>query len=547
MFFSKNKAAVKEQFREAYGKPKSSSFNFPEIERYYRNQASNAGLYIASDRTWHDLDMDEVFMYLDRTSSKVGQQFLYYLMRTIPANAQRSEHLEQLVQLFADKQELREEVQYLVSGLNKPGASRITSLLQESTLKAPAWFWLVKLLPVLSVLLLLLLPLYPVAFLPLMAVVMVSMGIHYWNKNNLFQHTSAITQLMRLHQVTKKLYPLLPVELLPQEVAFASKQLDALSHKLSFFKLEASLQSEAGALVELLVELVKAFFLLEPLLLFHVIGALNERREQIHCLFKFAGETDAAISVASLRQGLSCCCLPTIVAGQQKILRASEAYHPLLPKAVVNSIEVAAKSVLLTGSNMSGKTTFIRTIGINALLAQTINTCFAREFTLPRLLISAAIRISDNLQSEKSYYFEEVLTIKQMIAESGAALQHLFLLDELFKGTNTVERIAAGKAVLSYLNRGNDLVFVSTHDIELTGHLHHTYDLYHFSEEIVDEQIVFDYTLKAGGVKTRNAIQILALNGFPAEVIQEANEISKDMSLTAASSSSFTYKSKLPD
>jgi DNA mismatch repair ATPase MutS len=178
---------------------------------------------------------------------------------------------------------------------------------------------------------------------------------------------------------------------------------------------------------------------------------------------------------------------------------------------------------------MSGKTTFIRTIGINSISALTINTCFADRFNLPRLKIFSAIRISDDLMNNKSYYFEEVLTIKNMLDESLKDNSNLFLLDEIFKGTNTIERISAGTAVLTALNRGNNLVFVSTHDIELTDMLNKEFDLYHFSELVDNKTVDFDFKLKEGKLKNRNAIKILKINGYPDSIISEAIEISRHL------------------
>jgi DNA mismatch repair ATPase MutS len=128
--------------------------------------------------------------------------------------------------------------------------------------------------------------------------------------------------------------------------------------------------------------------------------------------------------------------------------------------------------------------------------------------------------------SDKSYYFEEVLIIKNMLEESRLGTQNLFLLDELFKGTNTVERIAAGKSVLTYLNDKENIVFISTHDLELAEYLQETYSLYHFTEVVENETILFDYSLKAGNLKTTNAIRILELNDYPIEVTEEAKQLS---------------------
>ena len=205
--------------------------------------------------------------------------------------------------------------------------------------------------------------------------------------------------------------------------------------------------------------------------------------------------------------------------------------HPLIPECVANSITVDGKSILLTGSNMSGKTSFIRTIGLNVIAGLTIHTCFAREMAMPRLQVLSAIRISDDLLNDKSYYFEEVLTIRDMIRHGLNGKPGLFLLDEIFKGTNTIERISAGKAVLSALSKNGNIVFVSTHDIELADLLKYEYELYHFSEVVNDKKVDFDYKLKNGKLKNRNAIRILQINDYPESIIQEALDISRKLDL----------------
>lgn len=311
-----------------------------------------------------------------------------------------------------------------------------------------------------------------------------------------------------------------------EETGRSIKAIDSIGFQMSLFKLEAKFQSEIGQAVESLFEIIKAMFLVEPILFFHVLKELSSKRNEIHHLFKLVGEIDVAISVDSLRKELPYYALPTITSHKGQ-LYARDIFHPLLPDFVANSIDLHQKSVLLTGSNMSGKTTFIRTIGINAIVSQTLNTCFAREFVLPRLKVHSAIRIFDDIMSDKSYYFEEVLTIKKMLEESRSGFQNLFLLDEMFKGTNTVERIAAGKSVLTYLSKGDNIVFISTHDLEMAAYLRESYSLYHFTEVVENESILFDYKLKPGQLKTTNAIRILELNEYPPEVIAEAKQLSE--------------------
>lgn len=229
-----------------------------------------------------------------------------------------------------------------------------------------------------------------------------------------------------------------------------------------------------------------------------------------------------AISVSSFRASLPYYTIPEITPEPNSFF-ISEMYHPLIMDPVSNTIDLSdEKSVLITGSNMSGKTTFIRTIGINAILAQTLNIACAKKFVMPKIKIHSAVRILDSLLDETSYYYKEVKTVNDMIEECESGNQNLFLLDELFKGTNTVERIASGKAVLTYLNRGNSLVFVSSHDIELVELLNSSFNYYHFSETIEDEKLRFDYKLKDGKLTNTNAIKILEINKFPKEITEEA-------------------------
>jgi DNA mismatch repair ATPase MutS len=112
--------------------------------------------------------------------------------------------------------------------------------------------------------------------------------------------------------------------------------------------------------------------------------------------------------------------------------------------------------------------------------------------------------------------------VAELIASSGTARPHLFIIDEIFRGTNTVERIASSKGVLEWLERGDDLVFVATHDIELIELLGAGYAYYHFREDIVGGELRFGYRIHPGPSSTRNAIALLELYEFPEGIVQEA-------------------------
>lgn len=504
---------------------KQSHFDFKSIGQYWQLYKAERTPLPVSDRTYADLDLDEVFMFADRTVSRPGQQYLYSSIRSIPESTDHLARHEELIQQCRADESLKAECVLALAELSKPEAHYLTSLFCKDYIKKPEWFWAVKLMALLSCITLLFVILLPKFWFLLFFILAINFGIHYWNKQNLYEYAASIPQLLKLLNTAKKLRDLTGKN--DPDLELAIKKLGSLSKSLFIFKLEKGLQSDTGQVAELFVELIRTYFLIEPILLFRSLKKLEEQKEHIHQLFQFVGKTDTAISILSLRSEAETSCQPEII--DQKDISAEDVYHPLVVNSVPNSITVNNKSVLLTGSNMSGKTTFIRTIGINALLGQTLNTCFATSFRMPLLHVHSAIRISDDLMSDKSYFFEEVLTVKEMIKTSDSLVSNLFLLDELFKGTNTLERIAAGKAILSHLNASGNMVFVATHDLELADYLAEEYDLYHFSETVEDQKIHFDYLLKPGNLVNTNALKILALNDFPEGILNEANKLAEQM------------------
>ncbi len=494
------------------------------VERYFAHKKHSDAFQVLSDKTCNDLDFEEFFMFLDRTSSRVGQQCLYHRLRAIPHPDPAQEAKENLIREFSQNEALRLDTQLQLHKLEGDDVYFIPSLFQEEHQAPPQWFPVVKLLAFTSLLLLLLMPFNPQLLLAFGAVYIANIGVHYWNKRNLYHYLGSIPQLLRLSAVAEYLYQNPALQFLDKDLPGAIQVIKRVRNRMSFFRLETGMQSDIGAALWGATELLKIAFLVEPLLLFGVLKNLDTKRKELEQLFLFVGEIDVLISIASLRNGLEHYCLPELTGTK---LEAKRVYHPLIEGCVENTIALSDKSVLLTGSNMSGKTSFIRTIGLNAISGMALNTCFAEAMAMPRLQIASAIRISDDLLNDKSYYFEEVLRIKQMIEKSREEAPCLFLLDEIFKGTNTVERISAGKAVLSALAKNRNVVFVATHDIELTELLQDEYELYHFSEVVNDKNVDFDYKLKSGRLTTRNAIRILQINDYPEDLVKEAVALSK--------------------
>lgn len=524
MFWNSRKKLIK-KLKASWGKPKDETLKFELIEHYFRKKDKSSALQVISDQTMKDLDFQSLFAFIDRTDSKIGQQYLFNRLLTLDACPDFDEQ-EKIIQHVTKNELDRLKAQIVLSRLGDAKAFHISWLFLKDFVAPPAYLPIIKYLSGAAFLAVIGAFLLPKMFFIAIGIIAVNMILHYANKKNIYMYSDSIPQLSLLCKGVRDLMKInLPIRTLGP-ITSALKSMDKIKNRISIFTLESKQQSDIFLTVAyLLVEYVKMAFLLEPIIVFGVLKHLREKRTDIQNLYEYFGKIDCAISIASLRNGLEFYCKPKIIKDHEGI-SFIDLYHPLITDCVANTIAVRGKSVLLTGSNMSGKSTFIRSVSISALLGQTINTCFASDVTLSPMKICSAIRISDDVLSGKSYYFEEVLTINEMVKESRSGFKTLFLLDEIFKGTNTIERIAAGKAVLSYIRKNGNIVFVSTHDIELTGLLNETYDLYHFTETVESDHVHFDYKLKNGGLKTRNAIRILEVNGYPQELIEEARAIS---------------------
>ena len=197
--------------------------------------------------------------------------------------------------------------------------------------------------------------------------------------------------------------------------------------------------------------------------------------------------------------------------------------HPLIPSRarITNDLDLSGLGTihLITGSNMSGKSTFLRTIGINLCLAQAGAPVCATRFEWSWSRIGCCLRINDSLDAGLSFFYAEVKRLKALLAatEDNAAPPLLFLIDEIFKGTNNRERLIGSRAYIKALSKGNGFGLVSTHDLELTDLENEISSLInaHFQETVADGALEFDYTLRPGPCPTTNALRIMELEGLP--------------------------------
>lgn len=513
----------REELFENWGKEKKKKYyNFFVISKYFNNNSHKKKAYhLISEKTKIDLDIDEVFKFIDRTSSKIGEQYLYFKLRTI-GTVDKLLEFNSLTSIFQRNKELSISYQLELSKLNTNNSYYLEELINGKQLEKPKYIQLILALTltgILSIILAFFNPMFGLALIPILAINLV---FHYKNKHSVTYYLNGVTQLSKALKVSEKLTKNREITSYFRDISFI-KRIQSIKFKTEFIAFEKNVNNEFLFAFWFVAEIIKILFNIEYLMFYSFMKSIKKEQKSIEDMFLFIGEIDAAISTASLKSGSYKICTPTF--NDKNELFVQEVYHPLIDNCITNNFNLSGKSMLLTGSNMSGKTTFIRTVAINSLLAQTLHVCFATVYTAPFYKIYSSIRITDNLLDNTSYYLQEVLNIKELIDVSKDSSPCLFVLDEIFKGTNTVERISGGKAILSFLNKKNHTVLVSTHDIELTELLEKdTYELFHFSEQIENNSLYFDHKLKGGKLTTRNAIKILDLYNYPPEIIKNAKE-----------------------
>ncbi|MGN0485004.1 MAG: hypothetical protein ACI4HI_15785, partial [Lachnospiraceae bacterium] len=302
----------------------------------------------------------------------------------------------------------------------------------------------------------------------------------------------------------------------------AVKELHRLTHLIGTYQCKKRSMWTADV-VDIFQDYVIGMTLWDLTVFKTITKIIHGKLEWLMVLYKAIGEIDMAISIASFRASLPYHCKPQW-SDKTEIFMES-IYHPLLDHPISNDLNLK-EPCIITGSNASGKSTFIKSVAVNAILAQTICTCTAKRYRMPPMHVMTSMTIRDDILSGESFYIRELRYLKRIVDSVSSNQITLCIIDEILRGTNTKERLAASEAILRYLAKHHCIVIVATHDMELAKALEETYGCFHFCNYYEDGKIVFDYKIKRGYNQTQNAIKLLHVIGFPKTIVQMAEQSS---------------------
>ena len=340
---------------------------------------------------------------------------------------------------------------------------------------------------------------------------------------------------LRLDVVTRQLATLADTawEILPAQ---DKGQLGALHHAFERARIPPALPALARripylflGLAGMLHTLVNALTLWDVHWLCALERSYLNHRAELLASIEAVAELEVLLSLATFAWEQPVACLPEVRAdGDGLTIQAG--YHPLIPPGEVVANDVALVEPLrlwiITGSNMSGKSTFLRTTGLCAVLAQVGCAVPARAMRLRPAAILTDLRVRDDLGRHESYFLAEVRQVKRVLDRSSRGEALLGLIDEPFRGTNSEERLGAATAVIEALIRGTGIFLVATHDRQVTqladGKVASNH---HFQETLTEDTLAFDYRIRSGPATVRNAIKVLAAENYPPEVVAQAERI----------------------
>ncbi|SPZ50545.1 DNA mismatch repair protein mutS [Sarcina ventriculi] len=475
----------------------------------------------------NDLDIfgkNSLFQWVNNTKTTYGRESLKNLMmfNNLPRREEILERQSSLKEL-ADKIDFRQELtSTLKSDKNKNDETFIGDWVKENDKKHIKFFDLIRIgMPIINVLVIIL----TIVGIGEWIDILVTLGISYYLLK--FIDSDVKKGLIIFEDLKYKIKTYVKAIKIIENEEFKSSELNKLK---SIFKDSNSLASED--LLELekitswLYDRHNAFYIILNCLFlwdYQMIKKLEKwkykNKDKFNAYMECLGQFEAMSSLSTLVFNNPLWEVPNIT---DSVLSGKDLTHPLLGDEAVGNdfyMDKNTRVLLITGSNMSGKSTFLRTVGFNMILSYLGLNVPAKEFNVPIFNIYTCMRTGDDLENNISSFYSEILRVKGIVDGTKRNERIFFLLDEIFKGTNSIDRHEGAVVLINQLLKGDTLGLVSTHDLELCD-MEKNNDFvsnYYFKEYYKNNKIMFDYKIRQGVSKTRNAKYLMKMAGIDIE------------------------------
>jgi len=474
--------------------------------------------FLLDDITWNDLNMAELYFMLNNTGSAMGEEILWAILHEPKTEEASLNEREKVIAFFQNNPDARLKLQthFALTGKNRKISiyeymDRMETVRRESN--GMHYFGIAGIL--MSVILLVCG--VGMAGILLIGFILFNLLTYYKRKGEIELYYSVITYLIRMLEHAEKIVK----EDIPELDSYFNILKEHILELKAFRKGAPAVtpQNPTGDMMAFFLDYFRILFHSDLIRFNKMMKQYFKNKDRIIEVFETLGFLDAMCAVASFRTWLGEYCVPEFV--KEKQFAAEQLYHPFLEKPVPATMKTQ-KSVLITGSNASGKSTFIKAAALNAIMAQTIHTVCAKSYQTSFFKVYTSMALTDNLFGNESYYIVEIKSLKRILDAIEDDVPVLCFVDEVLRGTNTIERIAASSRILYSVANSNALMFAATHDIELTYILEKYFENYHFEEQILEDKVLFDYQLKTGRATSQNAISLLGMLGYPKELMKQA-------------------------
>lgn len=492
------------------------------IKRFHNEiSARDESKWKVDDITWNDLEMDQVFLRVNHTNSFIGEQTLYHNMHILSMGIEpeKSQKLEKGLGYYDKNPEFRIDAEVHLNDIGKfdEGYYLAEFLLNSNLWKVgnTAIYHLLQFLLVLFFTMSVLGDsIYAVIGLVLTA--LTNLCIYLFSKQKYEIYFSSLMEFKKVYDFAKWM------DSRDKEGVFISEDIGDTVHRLNKMSRiiigmnERRRSSMTGDAIAILADYLWGIFLIDVSMFNHIMKVIADKQDDVLKLINYVGQVDADISILSYRKSLSEWCTPEFV---NDGISVKSIAHPLIAHSVTNDLELRHRAII-TGSNASGKSTFMKSVAINCILAQTIFTCLAKRMQFRPVIVVSCMALRDDVLTGESYYYREAKCLKRILDLVAKEEAVMVVIDEILKGTNTSERVAASKAILEYIGKLKCITLVATHDNELAESC--LYRNYYFCSRIEENDIVFDYRIREGICTQTNAIALLSYLGYPKTIIERA-------------------------